>query len=253
MTTKVGFFGTPSLSASVLADLFEASDIEVTFVVTNPDKAVGRSEVLVPTPVKELALLHKIPVFTPTRIRDNTDLFDTLRSFDVEYFIVVAYGRILPQEVLDIPKKLCINIHGSILPKYRGASPIQSALLHGETETGVTIMKMSLGMDEGDILKIRTIPIAAHETSETLFEKFAEVSGPTLIATLHELEMGGITSLPQNYIEATYCTKIEKEDGLVDWNLPAREIYHRWQAYTPWPGIYTMYEGKRLLLEGVSS
>lgn len=174
--STVGFFGTPSLSASVLRDLLEASDIEVAFVVTNPDKAVGRSEVLLATPVKELALLHEIPVFTPTRIRDNTELFTSLRSFEVDYFIVVAYGRILPQEILDIPKKLTINIHGSILPKYRGASPIQSALLHGETETGVTIMEMSLGMDEGDILKIRHIPIDPRETSETLFEKFANVS-----------------------------------------------------------------------------
>lgn len=144
---------------------------------------------------------------------------------------------------------MCINVHGSILPKYRGASPIQSALLHGERETGVTIMQMSEGMDEGDILKIRTFSIDERETSGTLFTKFADISGEALITTLMELEHGGITPLPQDHTQATYCKKIEKEDGLVDWTKSAREIYHMWQAYTPWPGIYTMYEGKRLLLE----
>lgn len=144
---------------------------------------------------------------------------------------------------------MCINVHGSILPGYRGASPIQSALLSGDEKTGVTIMQMSLGMDEGDILKIREISIDATETSATLFEKFAEISGPTLIDTLKELETGGITPLPQDESRATYCQKIEKEDGLVNWSRSAKEIYQTWQAYTPWPGIYTMYEGKRLLLE----
>jgi methionyl-tRNA formyltransferase len=143
---------------------------------------------------------------------------------------------------------MCINIHGSILPAYRGASPIQAVLLHGEKETGVTIMEMSAGMDEGDILKIRTISIEINETSETLFKKFAEISGPTVIQTLKELETGGVTSLPQDATQATYCTKIEKEDGLIDWTVSAKEIYHKWQAYTPWPGIYTTYENKRLLL-----
>lgn len=165
-----------------------------------------------------------------------------MQSFACDYFVVVAYGKILPVEVLELPKNMCINIHGSILPAYRGASPIQSALLHGETETGVTIMKMSEGMDEGDILKIRTITIDSTDTAGTLFEKFAAISGPTLIQTLRELGAGGITPIPQDSTLATYCKKIEKEDGLIDWSRPAREIYHMWQAYTPWPGIYTIYE-----------
>jgi methionyl-tRNA formyltransferase len=147
---------------------------------------------------------------------------------------------------------MCINVHGSILPAYRGASPIQAALLHGEKETGVTIMQMSEGMDEGDMLKIRTIAIEDDETSGTLFEKFAQISWKALIDTLLELEHGGITPLPQDHSRATYCKKIEKEDGLIDWTMPAKEICHKWQAYTPWPGIFTLYEGKRLLLEKVS-
>ena len=248
---RIGFFGTPSLAASVLTDILDHSSFEVVCVVTNPDKPVGREQLLTPTPVKTVALEHGIPVFTPTKIRDNTEFLDILRAFECDYFIVVAYGRILPKALLEIPKKMCINIHGSILPKYRGASPIQSALLHGEIETGVTIMQMSEDMDEGDILKIRTIPIDPTETSGTLFEKFAVLSGPTLIQTLLELEHGGITPLPQDTEKASYCTKIEKEDGKIDWQKTAKEIYQQWQAYTPWPGIYTEYEGKKLSLESV--
>lgn len=248
---RIWFFGTPSLSSSVLQDLINSSDIEVVFVVTNPDKSVGRSGELQPTPAKSLAILHNIPVLTPTRIRENTELLDQLRSYNCDYFIVVAYGRILPVSLLEIPRKMCINIHGSILPAYRGASPIQAALLWGEKETGVTIMEMSEWMDEGDILKIRTIPIGPTETSLSLFGKFAEISGSTLIQTLRELETWGITPLPQDHLRATYCKKIEKEDGLICWTDSAQLVYHKWQAYIPWPGIYTMYEGKRLLLEQV--
>ncbi len=250
---RIWFFGTPSLATSVLRDLITTSDIEVVFVVTNPDKSVGRSWELQSTPVKTLAILHSIPVFTPTRIRENIELLDQLRSYNCDYFIVVAYGKILPTSLLEIPKKMCINIHGSILPAFRGASPIQAALLGGEKETGVTIMEMSEWMDEGDILKIRTQSIDPTETSLTLFEKFAKISGVTLIQTLRELEVWGITPLPQDHLRATYCKKIDKEDGLIQWTDSALSIYHKWQAYTPWPGIYTMYEGKRLLLEQVQS
>jgi methionyl-tRNA formyltransferase len=249
---RIWFFWTPSLSAKALQDLLDTTDCEVVFVVTNPDKPIGRNQDMTQTPVKTLALSHQIPVFTPWKIRENTEFFDTLRTFWCDYYIVVAYGKILPKEVLQMPKKMCINIHGSILPAYRWASPIQSALLHGEETTGVTIMEMSEGMDEGDILKIREIEIAKEETTESLFEKFMKISGPTLIQTLRELETWGITPLPQDASRATYCKKIEKEDGLIDWNQSAKEIYQKWQAYTPWPGIYTIYEGKRLLLEKIS-
>ena len=249
---RVGFFGTPWLARDVLRDIISSHDFEVVFVVTNPDKPFGRDQAMKPSPVKECAMEKDIPVFTPTKIRENREFFDILRWFDCDYFVVVAYGRILPLELLQIPHKKSINIHGSLLPKYRWASPIQSALLHGEKETGVTIMEMSTGMDEGDILKLRTIPIDSRETSGTLFEKFSDISWPTLIQTLRELETWGITPLPQHSTQATYCKKIEKEDGLIDWAHSAEEIYHRWQAYTPWPGIYTVYDGKRLLLEKVS-
>jgi methionyl-tRNA formyltransferase len=248
---RIGFFGTPSLSASVLQDLIDSSGIDVVFVVTNPDKPIGRSGDLQSTPVKNLAIEHNIPVYTPMSVRNSVEFFEILRSYDCDYFVVVAYGKIVPQEILDIPHRMCINIHGSMLPAYRWASPIQSVLIHGEKETGVTIMQMSIWMDEGDILKIRHIPIDSDETSSTLFEKFAKISGPTLVDTLRELQLWGITPLPQDSTLATYCKKIEKEDGLINWNQSSIEIYHKWQAYTPWPGIYTTYENKRLLLEEV--
>ena len=150
--------------------------MEVVCVVTNPDKPFGRDQVMRASPVKEFAIANSIPVLQPTKIRENIEFFNELRGYRCDYFIVVAYGRILPLELLAIPRKSCINIHGSILPAYRGASPIQAALLHGEKETGVTIMEMSEGMDEGDILKIRTIAIDPDETSESLFAKFALIS-----------------------------------------------------------------------------
>ncbi len=246
---RLWFFGTPTLAAAVLDDIVAHSQFEVVFVVTNPDKPFGRDQVMKPSPVKESALAHNISVLQPQKIRWNTEFLDTIRSYNCDYFIVVAYGKILPLELLEIPTKMCINIHGSILPAYRGASPIQESLLSGDSETGVTIMQMSEWMDEGDVLKIRTIPIDTWETSGTLFEKFAQVSWPTLLDALLELEHGGITPLPQDHAQATYCKKIEKENGLVDWSKSAKEIYHMWQAYTPWPGIFTHYEGKRLLLE----
>ncbi len=249
---KIGFFWTPSLASRVLEDLLRADGIEIAFVVTNPDKPVGREQVLTPSPVKSLALKNNIDTYTPGRIRENIEFLQKIATYQCDYFVVVAYGKILPKALLELPKKMCINIHGSILPKYRGASPIQAALLAWEKWTGVTIMQMSEGMDEGDILKIREIPIDTRETSGTLFDKFSVISGRALIDTLHELEMGGITPLPQNNSEATYCKKIEKEDGLIDWSKSADTIYHMWQGYTPWPGIYTMHEGKRLLLEKVS-
>lgn len=145
---RIGFFGTPELSAQILRDCFQAKDIEVAFVVTNPDAKSDRGQKVRFSSVKEVALEMQIPVFQPEKVRGNTDFFAKLATYNCDYFIVVAYGKILPNEILSIPKKRCVNVHGSILPKYRGASPIQSALLSGDTETGVTIMQMSEGMDE---------------------------------------------------------------------------------------------------------
>ena len=178
---KIGVFGTPELSASVLRGLLENENFSVEFAVTNPDKKFGRAQTLIASPVKQLAESYKIPVFQPEKIRNNTEFLEKIAEYQCDYFVVVAYGKILPKELLEIPKKMCINVHGSILPKYRGASPVQSALLNGEKETGVTIMQMSEGMDEGAMICVSKIAIASDETTATLFEKFAEISPNALI------------------------------------------------------------------------
>lgn len=249
---KIGFFGTPELSRAVLQEALESDFCDIAFVVTNPDKPVGRKQSLTPSPVKILAEQHHLPIFQPEKIRNNDDFIKKITEFQCDYFVVVAYGKILPKEILDIPKKLCINIHGSILPKYRGASPIQSALLCGEQETGVTIMKMSEKMDEGDILFIEKIPIESNETALTLFEKFGKIAPKTLLKTLQLYENNAIIPEVQDEKSATYCTKIAKEDGKIDWNRTASEIYHQYQAYTPWPWIFAFYKGKRVLFEKIS-
>ena len=178
---KIGFFGTPELSASVLRGLLENENFSVEFAVTNPDKKFGREQTLIASPVKQLAESYKIPVFQPEKIRNNTEFLAKIAEYQCDYFVVVAYGKILPKELLEIPKKMCINVHGSILPKYRGASPVQSALLNGEKETGVTIMQMSEGMDEGAMICVAKITISPNETSVSLFKKFAEISPNALI------------------------------------------------------------------------
>lgn len=244
---KIGFFGTPDLAAHVLEKLINSPDNEVVFVVTNPDKPVGRKQILTPSPVKKLAENYQIPVFTPTKIRDQHDFLQKISDFEADYFVVVAYGRILPTEILEMPKKICINVHGSILPKYRGASPIQSALLAGENETGVTIMKMSEKMDEGDTILIKKIPIDAMETTQTLFQKFEKYSPDALLEALSLLEAQKVFPVAQNHSEATYCQKIQKSDGKIDWSHSVEAIFRSWQAYTPWPGVFAFLDGKRVI------
>lgn len=231
----IGFFGTPAFAADVLKDVLSDSEIRVAFVVTNPDVPVGRSGVPRPSPVKEAALAAGIPVFTPERIRANDEFLDRISAFPVEYFVVAAYGKILPKEILSMPKCLSVNVHGSLLPKYRGASPVQSALLEGETRTGVTIMAMSEGMDEGDMIDSLPIPIDRDDTSASLFRKFSSVSGKFLVQTLHAHASGLRVPVPQDASLATYCRKILKEDARAQWHVPAETLFNRYRAYFPWP------------------
>ena len=246
---RIGFFGTPTLSAQVLQDFLDSSEFDVVFVVTGEDKAIGRHQVLTTNPVKTLALDHNLPIFQPSRIRDNQIFLDAIQSYEADYFVVVAYGKILPREVLSIPRKYPINIHGSILPKYRWASPIQASLIAWEHKTGVTIMIMNEKMDEWDIVDIKEINIHKHETTETLFQKFADISGIFARETILRLEAWTIAPQPQNHAEATFCKKITKEEWLLKFQQNAEELYHLYQGLTPWPGIFTMYHGKKLIIE----
>ena len=248
--SSIIFFGTPELSRTIIMDIVDTVDMPVRAVVTQPDRPVGRHQVLTPSPVKSFAVEHGIPVQTPERLRGNTELFETLRAYDADWFIVAAYGRILPRDILDMPRRMCVNTHFSLLPHWRGASPIQASLLAGDTGTGVTIMEMSEGMDEGDILATETTAIRTDDTTATLTDHLAHMSAPLLLRTLRAIERGDtVHRIHQDSTLATYCTKIEKEHGRIDWHMSARDIYHRWQAFTPWPGIYTFFATKRLIIE----
>lgn len=213
-----------------------ADDVEVSYVVSQPDRPVGRHATVTPSPVSLLAMEHGLPLFRPERVRGNIEFLEELQKFDVDFLVVVAYGNILPVSILELPKLLPINIHGSILPAYRGASPIQSALLAGDSHTGVTIMEMTAGMDEGGILEIVKIDIAPDETSDSLFGKFCEISGSALLSALRKYEKGEISVVEQDHGVATYTKKLDKEDGRIRWaDMAAKEAYHRWQACTSWP------------------
>ena len=249
---KIGFFGTPRLSAKVLQDCITAG-LEVVYVVSQPDKPVGRSAKLVSSPVSNIALTQGIPLFRPEKIWDNEEFFLQVANHVVDYLVVVAYGKILPDKILKLPTVLPINIHGSLLPKYRWASPIQSVLLAGESLTGVTIMQMTKGMDEWAILSTESIAIEPQETSETLFKKFEQISGPFLIQTLTLYQKGEITLREQDDSLASYTSKFTKADGeIAPLQETALAVYHKYQAYTPWPGLWFSLEGRRYSLSGVS-
>jgi len=249
---KIAFFGTPDFAGKILTWILEYPEIDCSLVVSQPDKPVWRKKQLLATPVKQVALDAEVEILQPDKIKKNTEFHDYLRSLDLDFIVVVAYGKIIPQAILDIPKYWCINIHGSILPKYRWASPVQAAVKAWESETWLTTMYMSAGMDEWDILKIGKVDIDKDDTSLDIFEKFVHIWPNLLAQTLREILSGDLTGTPQDDTLATYCGKILREDGEVFFQHQSLdEIYNTFRAYTPWPGIYTWYEGKRLVLEEV--
>jgi len=250
---KIAFFGTPEFAWEILSWILEYPEIDCRLVVSQPDKPVGRKREFLATPVKQVALDARIEVMQPEKIKKNTDFHEYLTSLNLDFIVVVAYGKIIPQAILDIPKYWCINIHGSILPKYRWASPVQAAVKDGLSETWLTTMYMSRGMDEWDILKVGKVAIDKVDTSEDVFKKFIQIWPKLLVQTLREIISWDLQWTPQDESQATYCSKISREDGEVFFEKQSsQEIYNTYRAYTPWPGIYTWYEGKRLVLEGIS-
>ncbi|MBP6921526.1 methionyl-tRNA formyltransferase, partial [Candidatus Gracilibacteria bacterium] len=232
---RVIFFGTPGLSAEILRYLLKQNDIvEIVGVVTNPDKIGGRGHQVMSSSVAQLAREKNLHLLQPEKIRD-TIFLDTIRNLNPDICLVVAYGKILPQVLLDIPAMGFLNVHTSLLPKYRGAAPIQHALLAGEKVTGLTIQQMALGMDEGDILVQEKWNITPEDTTGTLFAKTGERAGPLLIQALEGLIAQDITPLPQDHEEATYTKMIEKKDGELQLSWTIDEAHNAWQAYTPWP------------------
>src|SRR5262245_38293294 len=245
---KLIFMGTPEFAVPSLKKLIEAGH-EIRAVFTQPDKPVGRRQIVTPPPVKLAAEEHRIEIFQPAKIKtaEARERFEPFfKQMDVG--IVAAYGRILPDWMLAAPKHGCINVHSSLLPKYRGAAPINWALANGEAETGVTIMQMDVGMDTGDILLRRATPLGKDETAERLTPRLAELGATLLSETLDKLVRGEIVPQKQNEAEATYAPLLKREDGQVDWTMLAQQIINRLRGFTPFPGCYTFFNGQRLEL-----
>jgi len=229
---NVIFMGTPDYASEILSALVADSDINVVAVYTQPDKPVGRKKVMTPPITKVVALENSLAVYQPNRLRDEETVAELL-SIDCDYIVVAAYGQILPKAVLDHAP--CINLHASILPAYRGASPIQQAILNGDKETGVTAMLMDVGLDTGDIIKIEKISIADDEMVSTLFDRLTVCATALTLDVLKNFK--SYQPVPQDESLATHCTKITKQEGLVSFD-DAQTLYNRYRAFTPWPGVY---------------
>ncbi len=237
---KIVFMGTPSFSVPVLEGLLELEGFEVVGVVTQPDKPAGRGNEVVKSPVKKLAEEKKISVLQPAKI--TPEVVVEIGKLKPDVIVVAAYGKIIPKSLLDLPKFKCINVHGSLLPKYRGASPIQWAILEGEKETGISIMIMDEKMDTGPVLEMAKIDIAEDETTGSLFNKMAELSKEVIKDVLPRWIKGELKSKAQNDKKATYTKILSKDDGHIFWNKTAVEIERQVRAFDPWPGCFAMYE-----------
>jgi methionyl-tRNA formyltransferase len=241
------FCGTPRFAVSTLDRLVEAG-FRVPLVVTQPDRPKGRGLELVASPVKQRALQLGLPIAQPESIKNNSDFRAQLSDLNPDAIIVVGYGRIIPQWMLDLPALGNINLHTSLLPKYRGAAPIQWAIARGETITGVTTMKIDAGLDTGDILLQQEVPVAPSDTAETLAPKLAATGADLMVTTLRGLQDRTIHPRQQGHSQATLAPILKKEDGLIDFSRPAAEILNRLRGFQPWPGAYSKFRGKNLQL-----
>ncbi len=239
------FCGTPQFAVATLQALIDAG-FEVALVVTQPDRPSGRGLELAPSPVKQLALKLGLPVVQPDKIKNNQEFRAQLEQICPDAIVVVGYGRIIPQWMIDLPPLGNINLHASLLPKYRGAAPIQWAVAMGETVTGVTTMRIDAGLDTGNMLLIRELPIAQEDTAETLAPSLAAMGAPLMVETLRELQAGTITPRPQEHSRATLAPVLKKEDGLIDFRRSATEIWNRLRGFQPWPGAFTTFRGRNL-------
>ncbi|NJM73675.1 MAG: methionyl-tRNA formyltransferase [Scytonema sp. RU_4_4] len=230
---KIVFFGTPSFAVPTLEKLLNHSEFDVLAVVTQPDKRRGRGNQLIPSPVKAVATSANVPVWQPQRVKKDIDTLTKLKESDADVFVVVAYGQILSQEILEVPKLGCINVHGSILPKYRGAAPIQWCLCNGETETGITTMLMDAGMDTGAMLLKATTPIGLLDNAQDLAEKLAVMGADLLVETLWKLEHHEIEPIPQDSSQATYAPLIKKEDYQLNWSKSAIQLHNQIRGFYP--------------------
>lgn len=243
---KIVFMGTPEFALPTLKRLV-ASGHEIQAVVTQPDRPKGRGRGLAASPVKQFAVEAGIQVLQPEKCR-APEFVNVLRELAPDLTIVVAFGQILSAEVLEVPRHFSMNLHSSVLPSYRGAAPINRAILNGDRETGITTMKMDTGLDTGDILLIRRVPIEADDNAKTLHDKLAEVGAGLVMETLEALAAGNLKSTPQDDAQATLAPKLKKEEGAIDWTKGAGHIHNLVRGLFPWPGAYTFYAGRRLML-----
>ena len=241
---KIIFMGTPDFAVSAL-DALCRSGQEVILAVTQPDRQKGRGRKVIQTPVKVCAEKWGVPVFQPVRIRE-AEAIEQIRSLSPDLIVVAAFGQILPQELLDIPRLGCVNIHASLLPRLRGAAPIQWSVINGDSESGITLMQMNAGLDTGDILFQESVPIGPQETGESLYEKLAELGGEMIVKYLPAIEAGEVKPVKQDDSLSSYAPMLRKEMGEIDWTMSAAQIEQRMRGMLPWPGAYTTLEGHTL-------
>ncbi len=244
MPLTIVFAGTPSFAVPVLEKLL-TSEHQIIAVYTQPDRPAGRGRQLSASPVKQVAQQHALPIYQPESLRDTTAQ-QQLAALHPDVMVVVGYGMILPEVVLNIPKYGCLNVHPSLLPKWRGATPVQSAILAGDTETGVAVMQLDKGMDSGDILQCETTTIGAEETSGELYDRLFTQGADLLLRTLADVETQQVKARPQQHDQATFAKKITKAQAEIDWQLPASKIHQQIRAFNPWPVAYTYFKQQPL-------
>ncbi len=249
MPLRIVFCGTPAFGLPSLKKLLAAPEFSVGAVITQPDRPRGRGQNPAHSPIKDAALDAKLQIYQPEKIK-SADAAEFLKRIAPDAVVIIAYGQIIPRGLLEIPRLGWINLHGSLLPRYRGAAPIQRAILNGDTRIGLTTMRIDAGLDTGPILEQLEMEIGTDETAPELMARMGDAGGPLLIRTLQQLSAGELTPKPQNNALATFAPPLKKEEGLIDWNRPAREIYNRIRAFQPWPGTYTHFRGRSCHLWG---
>ncbi len=244
---QVLFFGTPEIALPTLHSLAESEEIEVAAVVTQSDKPAGRHMEVTQSAVKVFAEKKGIPVLQPETLRGNKEFAELIRELKPDAFVIISYGQIIPKKILEIPKHGALNIHVSLLPKYRGASPIQQALLNNDNATGITIIKINERMDAGDIIFVKKLLISDKDNAGILSQKLGVLGGEFIVPVLLDYMEDHLKPIPQNHAQATFCSKIEKDDGRIKWEeQTAQEIFNRIRAFTPWPSCFTTWDGKRM-------
>ena len=243
---NIVFMGTPEFALPTLKKIHNSSH-SILSVITQPDRPKGRGQKQVDSPIKKFALENNLPLLQPATV-NTKEFIAALLENRPDYIIVVAFGQILSETLLKVPKQFCINLHSSLLPKYRGAAPINRAILNGETRSGVTTMIMDKGMDTGDILLVDETPIEQNDDAQSLHDKLSEQGGKLVLETLSRLQKNDLLPTPQNSDLASYAPKLKKEESLIDWKIDAENIFNKIRGLSPWPGTHTLYNGKRLAI-----